>query len=136
MTNYQKSKDTYILRLDIGQEICTEIKKFCIEHNIRGASIQGIGFANNIKLGTYNSKKQDYDIFTFKNGHEITSLVGNVTTKGDDLIIHIHGNFSNEKCEIIGGHLFEATIALTAEIFIRELDNIKRNTETHRLLFY
>lgn len=135
MKNYQKSNNTYILRLDIGQEICSEIKKFCIEHNIKGASVQGIGFADNIKLGTYNSEKQDYDRFVFEKGHEITSLVGNVSTKGDDLIVHLHGNFSNEKCEIIGGHLFEATIALTAEIFIQELDNIKRNPETHRLKF-
>lgn len=135
MKNYQKSNDTYVLRLDIGQEICTEIKKFCLEHDIKGASIQGIGFANNIKLGTYNSEKQDYDRFTFPKGHEITSLIGNVTTKDEDLIVHLHGNFSNEKCEIIGGHLFEATIALTAEIFIQKLDNIKRNTETHRLIF-
>lgn len=135
MKNYQKSNNTYILRLDVGQEICSEIKKFCLEHNIKGASVQGIGFADNIKLGTYNSEKQDYDRFVFEKGHEITSLVGNVTTKGEDLIVHLHGNFSNEKCEIIGGHLFEAMIALTAEIFITELDNIKRNTQTHRLLF-
>ena len=135
MTNFQKSGETYVLRLDIGQEIYGEIKKFCVKQGIQGGYVQGIGFADNIKIGTYNTEKQDYNRLSIDEGCEITSLCGNITTKGEDLIVHLHANFSKETGEIIGGHLFEATIALTGEIFICKTDKIQRNIDTHRLQF-
>ena len=135
MKNFKKLDDTYVLRLDIGQEICSEIKKLCIENGIQGGYVQGIGFADNIKIGTYNTEKQDYNRLSVNEGCEITSLCGNITTKGEDLIVHLHANFSKENGEIVGGHLFEATVALTAEIFICKTDKIQRSVETHRLIF-
>ena len=53
---------------------------------------------------------------------EITSLAGNVSTKNNEIYLHLHVNLSNNKFESIGGHLNEAIISATCEIIIITID--------------
>lgn len=133
--NYKKSDNTYILRLDKGQEIVQELKNFCKEQNIKGGSISAIGFADNIELGCFDLEKGDYCKKIFKDGREITSLLGSVSTIDNDLKIHLHGTFSTHDFSIIGGHLFSATVALTCEIFIIQTSEIKRKNKDNLTVF-
>lgn len=125
MTNstflYKKVDNTYILRLKKGEEILSSLKSFCTSQNIGCATISGIGFAENITVGCFDLKNKKYEEINFKNAYEITSLNGNISYIENDMYVHLHINFADSDAKIYGGHLLNATIALTGEIFIQEI---------------
>ena len=69
----------------------------------------------------------------FNEDYELTSLIGNVSTKDNKPFLHIHVNISNQKCQAFGGHLFSGDIIATGEIkiFITDTEiNRSYNDET------
>ena len=62
----------------------------------------------------------------FKGEFELTSLVGNISTKNGNPFIHIHVNVSDEECNAYGGHLFSGTITATGELIIFLSDSVVR----------
>lgn len=124
MLNYEfkKIKDTYILRLNKGAEIIQSIKDFCNENNIKTGTVQGIWAVNSATFGFFNPENKKYQERTFSDPREITSLLGNITTKNGEIYLHLHMNTSGADYNTIGGHLISATISLTGEIFITQID--------------
>ena len=49
----------------------------------------------------------------------MTSLLGNATEKDGQTYLHFHAAFAKEDGSVVGGHLNEAVVSGTAEIFIR-----------------
>ena len=112
MPNYEfkKIENTYILRLNKGSEIIQSIKDFCHENNIKTGTVQGIGAVNSTTFGFFNPENKKYQEKTFSEPREITSLLGNITTKNGEIYLHLHMNTSGENYNTIGGHLISATI--------------------------
>ena len=120
--HFRLAGDTYIIRLDKGQEIISALKQFCAENKIQAATIQGIGAGENLNIGFFNTKTKQYEVKNIKDCVEITSLTGNVTMKNNEPFIHLHINTSDSFHSVSGGHLLSGEIALTGEIFIRPLN--------------
>ncbi len=53
---------------------------------------------------------------------EITSIVGNVSEMNGEVYLHIHATFGDQAGHVFGGHLNEATISATGEIFIHTVN--------------
>lgn len=120
--NYQKINDKYILKLETHEEFIRELKKFCIEHNIKNASVSAIGSVNSVTLGFYNTATKEYQEKSFHTSLELTSALGTVTClNGDEYNIHIHVTVSDRDFRAYGGHLFRAIVSKTIEILIVEL---------------
>lgn len=119
---YRLVDDTYIIRLDKGQEIMSTLKQFCIDKKIQAATIQGIGAGENLNIGFFNTKTKQYEVKHIKDCVEITALMGNVTMKDNEPFIHLHINTSDSFHYVSGGHLLSGDIALTGEIFLRPLN--------------
>lgn len=124
--HYQIVDNTYIIRLDKGQEIMSVLKQFCKEHNITAGTIQGIGAGQNLNIGFFNTKTKQYEVKNIKDCVEITSLLGNITVKDNEPFIHLHITTADSFHSVSGGHLLSGEIALTGEIFIKPL-NTKLN---------
>ncbi len=80
---YQKFGDDYVIRLDRGEEVMTEIKKLCEAENILLGSINGIGATWEASIGVFNRKEFKYESKTFKGDFEIIALTGNISTMND-----------------------------------------------------
>ena len=63
-----------------------------------------------------------YNETVFDGKYEITSLLGNLTTKDNEPYLHLHINFSGEDCVTYGGHFVEGTVTAVCEIILTELD--------------
>jgi predicted DNA-binding protein with PD1-like motif len=55
----------------------------------------------------------------FEGDYELVGLSGNFARLGNDTILHCHAAFSDTEFRLIGGHLFSAGVAVTAEFYIR-----------------
>lgn len=119
---YQKNGKVICVRLDIGEGIVASISEICEKENILFAEVKGIGAVSSATVGFYNLKRGEYIAQSFDEPMEMVSLLGNVTAKDGEPYLHLHASFSNEECQLVGGHLTEAVIGVTAEIFINVID--------------
>ena len=121
---YKKCGDTYVVRLEIGEEILESITELCKEENIRAAEITGIGAAAKAVVGIYNVDEKQYYKTEIDGPLEIVSLLGNASRKDGEPYLHLHASFSGESCNCVGGHLNSARISATCEMVIDVIDGV------------
>jgi predicted DNA-binding protein with PD1-like motif len=116
---YKKFYDQYVLRLDPEDKIIESLKKFVAKEHVVLATVEGIGAVKSFTVGFFNPVTKQYQEKQYDGNFEITSLLGNITTKNNEPYFHLHGTFGNDQYQLFGGHLKEATISITCEIFIK-----------------
>ena len=121
---YKKFGNKYLIRMDKGEEIVENLKKFCQDHNITLGWIKGIGAVSKAKIGLLRIDEKKYHSTELDGAYEITSLLGNVTTMKGEVYLHLHINLSDEDNKTYGGHLNYAIISATGEIFIEAVDGM------------
>ena len=115
---YKKlSDDTYIFRLEVGEDIVEEIESFCNDLDINAAEIKGIGALKEIEIKHYSVERQEYSAKEYHEELEICSLYGLVTSIG----LHAHIIVANNKMNTFGGHLSKGVIGATCEGTIKIL---------------
>ena len=118
---YRKFADTYVIRLDKGEEIISSLQAICEKENIRLGSVEGIGAADHAVIGLYDVGKRQYHKESFDGPMEITSLLGSISTKDGEPYLHLHINLCRADMQILGGHLNECRIGATGEIIVRTI---------------
>jgi len=118
----KKIGNTLVLRVDRGEELLKTIQSACEQENVKFGFITGLGAADHAVVGLYRVEEQKYYSNTFDGEMELTSLIGNVTEMNGKVYLHLHANFAKADGQVVGGHLSEAVISGTGEIFIQILD--------------
>ena len=118
---YKKFGDTVAMRVDRGEEIIACVKSVCEKEHITLGSVSGIGAVDHAVVGLYRVAEKKYYSNTLEGGMEMTSLLGNVTEKDGQVYLHFHAAFAKEDGQVFGGHLNEAVVSGTGEIFIQTL---------------
>jgi len=124
---FKQFGNKYILRLDKGEEIVETLKSFCKDQNIKLGWVKGIGAVNKATIGFYKPYYKKYYSTDLQGDHEITSLLGNISTMNDEVYLHLHINLSDIEYNTYGGHLSSAIISVTGEIMIEAIEgNVDR----------
>jgi len=110
---------TYILKLNVRDEIMSSLWEFMHMKKIHSASFTGIGATEHAVIGYFDREKKEYIKKTIDTVCEITSLIGNLGwTENNEPIIHAHITLGFPDYHIEGGHLFEGVIGVVGEIMI------------------
>ena len=117
---YKVFEDVVVVRLDKGDEIVQSLLSVAEKEDLPLAAVSGIGATDDFEVGVFDLERSDYERIRFAGNHEIVALVGNFTTKDGAPYLHLHITCAGEGGRIVGGHLFEAKISLTAEIFLHK----------------
>jgi len=113
--------DTYLVRLERGEEIHATLKTFCQQHAITAGWLTGIGAVRQAELGYFHRERKDYSWKKIDTDHELTSLMGNISLKDGETWLHLHATLSDEHFQVIAGHLRSGVISVTGEIIIHPL---------------
>ena len=117
-----KRIDNYcIVRIDKGEEIVATLKQVCSEQGISLGRVTGIGAADSVKIGVFETGTKTYLSKDFTGDMEITSLCGNVTRKEGEVYLHLHVTLADKELKAFGGHLNAASVSATCECFIEIL---------------
>ena len=119
---YSKFDDSYVVRINKGEEVIEKLKELCKKEDIKLAEITGLGASNLVEIGVFNVNTKEYNTKVFEGMFEITSLVGNATSKDGEVYLHIHINFGDENGNVRGGHLVRTNISATSEIIVRKIN--------------
>lgn len=121
MYKYKHSGNTYILSLDNHVEITAALVAFCEEKGIRSGKIEGLGAVSEATFRYLDPTTMKYVDKTFQEQMELTSVVGNISTKDGKAYLHIHITASRSDYTCVGGHLLTARINGACELFITDL---------------
>lgn len=118
----RKFQNKIVVRLEKGEEVLTALTKIANEYDIQLASVSAIGATNHVTVGLLNINEKKYYSNTIKQDLEITSLMGNITRKENEVYLHLHINVADINNHVYGGHLNECFISATCEIIIDVID--------------
>lgn len=116
--NWRKEGNRYLLRLDVGDGIISTVKSFVLARMLGSGDLHGIGGIENVVLGYYDLDARKYLKKELEGRYEMLSLVGNVAVIEKEPFVHAHAVVSGPDMIAMGGHLFEATVAVTAELYL------------------
>jgi len=118
---FRKVEDGFLVKLDKGDEVISTLTGFVKDQNIPSGFMTGMGSVKNATIGIFNARVNQYITKIYRDELEVGNLSGNIAWLEDsgEPFIHCHITVSNESLEAYTGHLFEATVLATMEIYIR-----------------
>lgn len=119
--DYRKFGNTYIVRLDKGEEILEQVKALALKEGIRLASVQALGAVNDFTVGVFDTVGKQYHANSFQGTYEIVSLTGTIDTMKGEFYCHLHMSAGDGQGHVVGGHLNRAVISATCEMVVTEL---------------
>ena len=120
---YKQFGNTYMIRIDVGEDIVESLKKLCENERIRLGRVEAIGATDNAVIGVYDLEKKEYYPEKIDEFMEIASLNGNITAMDGKPYIHLHATLADQRHVIHGGHVLEMRVGATCEMFVTVLDS-------------
>ena len=87
---YRKFGDTYVVRMDRGEEILATLTALCEKENIRLAQVDALGAVDHVVVGVYDVPTKTYYKTEFNEPMEISNLCGTVSRKDGQVYLHLH----------------------------------------------
>lgn len=115
---YRKSGNTYMIRIDRGEDVVESLKKLCEDEHILLGRVEAIGAADHAVLGVYDLLKKEYYPEKIDRFTEIASLNGSITAMDGKPYIHLHATLADQDHAVHGGHVLEMRVGATCEMFV------------------
>ncbi len=109
-----------VLILEKGEPILENLKRAAVDLSIQGAFLTGIGAVQDVSVGFFDKESKTYKENRFEGPVELLALNGNIAWEGENPVVHLHALMGYEDGSVVGGHLLEATVAVTLEIFVHK----------------
>lgn len=120
--DYRKFGNTWMLRIDLGEEIIESLKAMCAREGIRLAQVSAIGATDKAAVGVYDLAEKRYHQEDLEGFMEIASLAGSVTEMNGEPYIHLHATLADQRNVLHGGHAISLRVGATCEMFVQALD--------------
>ncbi len=116
---YRRFGDTYVVRMDRGEEILETLKKLCEKESIRLAQVEALGAVDYAVVSVYDVPTKTFFKKELTGPMEIAGLTGSVTRKAGEPYLHLHGSLCDRELRAWGGHINALRVAATCEMFVR-----------------
>ena len=116
--DFRKFENTYIVRMDKGEEILEQIRVLALKEHIRLASVQALGAVNDFTVGVFDTAEKQYYANEFRGSYEIVSLTGTINTMDGEFYGHLHMSAGDAQGHVVGGHLNRAVVSATCEMVV------------------
>ncbi len=113
--------NTFLVLLKKGDNLMSSLKDFHKNYaNNNLCEFRAIGAIDNFELGYAYLENNiiQYNNVKYTDEYELLSLLGNISLRDNDTVIHAHASLSDKDNNCIGGHLNYATVSIVCEIFI------------------
>lgn len=109
---------TYVLVFAKGDEVMSGLTDFATQYHVTAAHFTGIGSAESARLGFLDKSRNLFRLIPINEQTEVTSLMGDIAMYHGKPIVHAHMNVASADGTVRGGHLFQATVWPTLEVFV------------------
>jgi hypothetical protein len=123
---FQKFDDRYIVRLDSGEPVIETLTNFLKAEGIKFADLSAAGAVESATLGYFDPGTRAYLYRDFPEQLEVVSFQGDASLKAGEPFLHLHGVFSRRDFSTVGGHIKEARVRPTLEVWLRTESTVVR----------
>jgi predicted DNA-binding protein with PD1-like motif len=110
----------WIFVFEPGEEPIAVLTAFCNEHHIFGGHLSGIGGFSEVTLAYFNLQTRQYEPIPIREQVEVMSLAGNIAQFENKAKLHVHAVIGKRDGRAHGGHLLDARVQPTLEVFVVE----------------
>ena len=119
---FQCFGERYIVRLESGELLIQTLTKLLEAEHIAFANLSAAGAVSTAQLGYWNPDSRSYEYRDFDEQMEVVSFQGNASLNDGKPFLHIHGVFGRRDFSVVGGHVKEAHVHPTFEVWLRTED--------------
>lgn len=119
---------TYVLILETGEEVVSQIQRFAKENNLNASRFTAIGAFSSATLGYFEWTQKDYEKIAVNEQTEVLSLIGDIALQDGEAKIHAHVVLGKRDGSAHGGHLLEAYVRPTLEVTLTESPGYLKRT--------
>ena len=112
-----------LYNLKAGSKVPEDITSIAANEGIKTALVEAIGGVERLRLAYFNRHVKKYEEHDFSEFLEVTSLLGNITSKDGKPFLHAHGNFGRKDLSVMGGHVISAEVFPVLEVVITPTKN-------------
>ncbi len=116
---FQQFDDRYVVRLEPGELAIEGLTAFLRAEGVEFANVSAAGAVEWARLGYWNPDTRAYEYRDFPEQLEVVSFQGNASLKAGQPFLHLHGVFGRHDFSTVGGHIKEARVRPTLEVWLR-----------------
>ncbi|MCC6328942.1 MAG: DNA-binding protein [Acidobacteria bacterium] len=124
----QTPANIYVLVFETGDSVIDGLLAFAKKQDIRSGFFYGVGACHHVTLGFFDHKRKEYLRTPVEEQVEVMSLAGNITLFEDAPKIHAHIVIGKQDSTAHGGHLIEAIVSPTLEVFFSTSPEVLHRT--------
>ena len=109
------------LILEKGEAIHDGLMQVAKDQGIPGGFVTGIGVVKDVVIAFFDIASKAYKEKRLEGAVELLGLNGDISWEGEEPVIHLHAVIGLEDGSVVGGHLLQARIGVTGEIFIHKI---------------
>jgi len=107
-------------RLAKGADLLGALEEQCRIQNITLGEVRALGAVTKARVGFYNQAERQYYFLDLEQPLEILTLIGNISLKDGQPMVHAHVTLADEAGRAFGGHLAPGTEIFACEFVIQE----------------
>ena len=115
---------TWLLAFDAGDRVVERLRDFARAHDVGAAHFHAIGAFRSATLAFWDVAGKRYEEHDVDEQVEVCSLIGDVARLDGDVRIHAHAVLGRRDLSTLGGHLVEAEVNPTLELFLWQGDAV------------
>jgi len=112
-----------IYSLKAGAKVPDDILAIAKKERVATARVEAIGGVKELRLAYFDHEAKRYEEHNFHEFLEVTSLLGNITTKEGKPFLHVHGNFGRRDLSALAGHIISAKVFPLLEVVVTPTKN-------------
>ena len=121
------AEKTFALVFDTGDEVVANLLAFAKEQKLTASHLIGMGACERVMLGFFELERKDYKKIPINEQVEVMSLIGNISLEeSGEPKVHAHMVVGLQDGTAHGGHLLEAHVRPTLEVFLVESSKLLR----------
>jgi predicted DNA-binding protein with PD1-like motif len=108
----------YAIILARGDEVMSGLTDFAAQYHIQAARFTAIGAFSNATVAWFDESKKEFKTIPIDQQMELVSMIGDVALSNNKPAVHTHVAFAASDGAVRGGHLIEAHVSPTLELFL------------------
>jgi uncharacterized protein len=119
---FKRFEDRYVVRLESGEPTIQTLTKLLRAEHVKFANLSAAGAVQWVSLGYWNAETRAYEYRELDEQLEVVSFQGNCSLRDGEPFLHLHGVFGRRDFSVLGGHIQEARVHPTLEVWLRTED--------------
>jgi uncharacterized protein len=116
----ESGQRTFAVVFDTGDEVATGLLAFAKEKGLAASHFTAIGAFSDVTFGFFDLGTKDYQKLQINEQVEVLSLIGDIALSKGEPKVHAHVVVGKADGTAHGGHLMEAHVRPTLEVFVVE----------------